>query len=122
MVKPCAKARHDERPASCLGVDHASRLDSPGVAAALQCRAAAIAAFRFDFRGSWPVERRPILAKSGEMGFQFLRQIGLFPRKTAFGVGRTAEVAIGGSARVNRPIKLQMFPDGAPGKAPDTEV
>src|SRR5580693_1959243 len=121
MAKPCAKARHDERSASSLGVDHASRLDSHGFPAVLQRRAAATAAFRFDFRGSWPAERRPILAKSGEMSFQLLRQIGLFPGKTALGVGRTAEMAVGGSPRVNWPVKLQMFPDAARGKAHDLE-
>src|ERR1700730_1815858 len=91
------------------------------VSAALQRRADAIAAFRFDSRCSCPAARRSNLAKSGDMRFQFLRQIGLFPGKTALSVGRAAGKAVGGSARVNRPVKLEMFPDAARGKTHDLE-
>src|ERR1700732_3869037 len=115
MAKPCAKARHDGRPASCLGAGHASRASSPGFPAALRRlnRAAAIAAFQCDLGGSYPAERRPIVANSGEMRFQLLGQIGLFPGKTALGVWRAAEMAVGGSACVNRPVKFKMLPDAA---------
>src|SRR5580704_2136131 len=125
MAKPCAKARHDEPRASCPGAGHASRVNSPRRPAASQRRAAAIAAFRFDLPSSCLTEcraaRRLILAKSGEMRFQFLRQIGRFPGKTAVSVGRAAEMAVRGGARVNRSVKLKMFPDAARGKAHDFE-
>src|SRR6202022_2964647 len=66
-------------------------------------------------------KRRPSVAKSGEMSFQFFRQIRVFPGKTAFGVGRAAEMAVSGSARVNRTVKLKVFPDAAWGKAHNLE-
>ncbi len=63
----------------------------------------------------------PQCRKSGEMSFQLLRQIGLFPGKTAFSVRRAAEMAIGGGARIDWPIEPQMLPDAARGKAHDLE-
>lgn len=84
--------------------------------------------FRLDFRPGFKARRRrrrllrPVLTsgvdfaapiprrgggpsvKSAKMRLKFFRQIGLFPGKTAFGVRRAAEVAIGGCARVDRPV------------------
>src|SRR5207302_8586270 len=65
-------------------------------------------------------ELRPSVP-SGEMSFQLLRQIGVFPGKTAFGVGRAAEMSVRGSTRVNRTVKLKMFPDAARGKPHNLE-
>ncbi len=44
-------------------------------------------------------------ADQGEFRFQSRHQIGTLPRKTAFGIGRAAEVAIGGGALIDRALR-----------------
>src|SRR5208282_909995 len=51
--------------------------------------------------------------ESLECALQLIGEIGLLPGEAAIGVGRAAEMAVGGGARVDRPVELQMGADAA---------